>query len=69
MFDPTEVTDFISSDYRDGGIIFFDEENKKNTRDNVRGAKNASKFQSMAVHLLNLGYELAIATTGVSAVH
>jgi hypothetical protein len=60
-FDLTEVADFIASDYRDGGLVFFEEEDKKNTRDNVRGVNDASKFQSMAAHVLHLGYELAIA--------
>jgi hypothetical protein len=60
-FDLTEVADFIASDYRNGGLFFFDEEDKNNRRDNVCGANNARKFQLLAEHLLHLGYELAIA--------
>jgi hypothetical protein len=34
-FDLTEVADFIASEYRDGGLVFFEEKDNKNIRHNV----------------------------------
>ena len=55
-----EVAGFIAKDYNDGGLFFFDEDDKKNIRDNVRLEDESSKFQSFVAHLLHLGYDLAI---------
>ena len=55
-----EVTNFIASKFIDDKLFFSNKEDKKNIRDNVLGANDARKFQLMAVHLLNLGYELVI---------